>query len=71
MAPDLAEKFGIDAGAIDNFAGSVSRAKGALEELLKTERYAAFKDAHEGIKDAKDTYNASYDRLYGSGKSQE
>lgn len=70
VAPDLAEKFDLDAGAIDNFAGTLGRAKAALEEYLKTERYAAFKTAHEGIGNAKDVYDQAYNNLHGGGKSQ-
>lgn len=60
----------MDASAIDNFAGSVNNAKAALEEYLKTERYSAFKDSHEGIDNAEDVYNNAYENLYGGGKSQ-
>lgn len=68
-APDLAAKFNLDANAIDNFSGSVENAKKALDEYLKTERYNAFKQAHEGIGDAERTYNDAYADLYGPGTS--
>ena len=45
----------------------MDNATAALDEYMRTERYAQFSAAHKGASDAKDSYTDAYKRLHGNG----
>lgn len=62
----MAEKFGLDAGSVDNFSESVENATAALEEYIRVKAYADFAEAHGNSNVAKAELASGRDALYGS-----